>query len=187
MGKKEQTRQKIVDAVGQTVRQHGYGGVGVDGIAKEAGVTSGAFYGHFSSKGLAFEAAVADGMKGLVDGVKQFQQDKGENWVNPFIDWYLGEDHKNDICTGCALPGLSVDVSRAIQNVHLAYEKEIREVVDIMAEGLPGANKQAKKKTAWSLLAILAGGVIMQRAVGTDKIAKEISIATRQTAKKITE
>ena len=47
---KQLVRRKMVDAAGRGFRKNGYGGLGVDGLAKEAGVTSGAFYGHFKSK-----------------------------------------------------------------------------------------------------------------------------------------
>lgn len=42
-GHREESRAKILDAVGRGFRKHGYGGIGVDGLAKEAGVTSNDF------------------------------------------------------------------------------------------------------------------------------------------------
>ncbi len=36
---KEETRQKMLEAVGRGFRGHGYAGIGVDGLAKTAGVT----------------------------------------------------------------------------------------------------------------------------------------------------
>ena len=70
---KEQTRTKIIEAAGQGFRTHGYGGLGVDGLAKGADVTSGAFYGHFSSKGEAFKAAIEKGMEDYADTVRALQ------------------------------------------------------------------------------------------------------------------
>ena len=43
-GLKQEARTKILDAAGRGFRRLGFGGIGVDGLAKEAGVTSGAFY-----------------------------------------------------------------------------------------------------------------------------------------------
>ena len=56
--KKQETRKRIVSAASQGFRSHGYAGIGVDAIAKEAGVTSGALYAHMGSKDGAFEAAL---------------------------------------------------------------------------------------------------------------------------------
>jgi TetR/AcrR family transcriptional repressor of nem operon len=38
---KEEARSRILHAAGRGFRRLGFGGVGVDGLAKEAGVTSG--------------------------------------------------------------------------------------------------------------------------------------------------
>ena len=55
-GHKEESRQRIVAAAGRGFRKLGYGGIGVDGLAREANVTHGAFYGHFRSMAEAFRA-----------------------------------------------------------------------------------------------------------------------------------
>ena len=47
---KKQTRARILAAAGQLFRREGYGGSGIDGLTRGAGVTNGAFYGHFRSK-----------------------------------------------------------------------------------------------------------------------------------------
>jgi AcrR family transcriptional regulator len=62
-GHKEEARARMVAAAGRGFRRQGFGGIGVDGLAKEAEVTSGAFYGHFSSKGEAFKAALVAGLE----------------------------------------------------------------------------------------------------------------------------
>ena len=59
---KEETHQRMLEAVGCGFRDRGYAGIGVDGLAKTAGVTSGAFYAHFGSKGEAFDVALAAGL-----------------------------------------------------------------------------------------------------------------------------
>ncbi|MEH6358129.1 MAG: TetR/AcrR family transcriptional regulator [Pseudomonadales bacterium] len=185
--KKEETRARIIEAAGKGIKLHGYGGIGVDGIAKEAGVTSGAFYGHFGSKEKVFEASVSEGMKAFVDCVHFWRESKGENWLNPFIDWYLCTERCKDIAGGCALPGLSADVSRAEKNVHAAYEEQLVALIDAVAEGIPGKTKPARKKTARALLAILAGAVMMTRAIESEELAEDISNAARVAAKKIAE
>eukprot|EP01035_Chromulina_nebulosa_P064375 gene64375-88041_t len=72
-GRKEQTRERILAAAGGCFRRAGYAGIGVDGLAKEAGVTSGAFYAHFGSKRAAFEAALAGGMQELGAAIAAFR------------------------------------------------------------------------------------------------------------------
>src|SRR3954453_16767615 len=43
-------RERIVEAAAQRFRERGFEGIGVADLMKEAGLTHGGFYGHFSSK-----------------------------------------------------------------------------------------------------------------------------------------
>jgi TetR/AcrR family transcriptional regulator, transcriptional repressor for nem operon len=86
---KEQTHARIVEAAGRCFKKNGFSGIGVDGLAKEAGVTSGAFYGHFKSKNTAFNAAVEVGMNDLFDGVSQFKEQHGNDWWTKFAEFYM--------------------------------------------------------------------------------------------------
>jgi len=48
--KAAENREKIVETAARLFREHGFDGIGVDSIMKEAGLTHGGFYGHFKSK-----------------------------------------------------------------------------------------------------------------------------------------
>ncbi len=48
--KKEETRERILRAAARAIRKHGYEGVGVADVMKEAGLTHGGFYAHFESR-----------------------------------------------------------------------------------------------------------------------------------------
>src|SRR5438105_14332684 len=45
-----ETRDRIVEKAAQLFRERGFDGIGVADLMKEAGLTHGGFYGHFSSK-----------------------------------------------------------------------------------------------------------------------------------------
>jgi TetR/AcrR family transcriptional regulator, transcriptional repressor for nem operon len=47
---KEATRQRIVEAAGRRFKEDGIDGAGVAAVVSDAGLTNGAFYGHFTSK-----------------------------------------------------------------------------------------------------------------------------------------
>jgi TetR/AcrR family transcriptional regulator, transcriptional repressor for nem operon len=172
--KREQTRQKIVNATGRGVMKHGYGGIGVDGIAKDAGVTSGAFYGHFSSKSEAFESSVSAGMEALIDGLTEWSSREEKNWLSKFIGWYLSDERLNDLDNGCALPGLSVDVSRADDSVKLVYETKLQRAIEILEPFMKSKTKAMRYSETIGLLAILAGGVVIVRAVNDRDIRTKI-------------
>src|SRR3954454_1848393 len=47
---KQATRQRIVEAAGRRFKEDGIDGAGVAAVMSDAGLTNGAFYGHFTSK-----------------------------------------------------------------------------------------------------------------------------------------
>ena len=49
-GYKEQRRKELLHISGQIAKKNGFAATGVDAFMKASGVTSGAFYSHFSSK-----------------------------------------------------------------------------------------------------------------------------------------
>src|SRR5215207_6782342 len=49
-GHKQATRQRIVEAAGRLFKEDGIDGAGVAAVMSDAGLTNGAFYGHFTSK-----------------------------------------------------------------------------------------------------------------------------------------
>ncbi len=170
----EQTRARILDAAGRQFRSHGYGGVGVDGLAKAADVTSGAFYGHFRSKAEAFRAVATAGLERLRQGVERFRDQHGAGWLDAFARFYLGPDHRRDLAGGCALPSLSAEVGRADEATRVAYEAELVRIAELVTDGLPGA---PGREAAWPVLALLAGGTVLSRAVRDGAMAQEIADA----------
>src|SRR4051794_5721709 len=110
---KAQTRQRILQAAGRSFRRGGFGGIGVDGLSKEAGVTSGAFYVHFDSKAAAFGASVVQGVADVVGALRDLQRDHPRHWWAKFVNFYLGERRKCDLAESCGLQSLAPEVARA--------------------------------------------------------------------------
>src|SRR5712675_3722093 len=55
---KARAKQAILQAGARALRTNGFNGVGVDGLAAAAGVTSGAFYSNFPSKEAMLQAVI---------------------------------------------------------------------------------------------------------------------------------
>ena len=176
---KEAARAKILGAVGRGFRRLGYGGIGVDGLAKEAGVTSGAFYGHFASKAAAFEAAALAGLVELREAIEGLRAQHGAAWLAKFVDFYLSTKRTCELGESCALQSLTAEVARAERDTRAAYEAELVRVVDGVAAGLPDATPAARKKLAWAILAMLSGGVTLARASEDPKIGAQIAGALK--------
>ena len=183
-GRKEESRAKILASAGRGFRGHGYGGLGVDGLAKAAGVTSGAFYAHFKSKAEAFREAVTAGMRDLTAGITDFQDRLGAGWRAGLVDFYVTKRVTCDIGESCALQNLTGEVARAGDDAREAYETELRVVIDTAASGLHGTDA-ARRGEAIALLALLSGGVSMARAVKDPALSEDIAAAVRAAAAKL--
>ena len=184
-GHKEEAKARILAAVGRGFRKRGYGGIGVDGLAKEAAVTSGALYGHFPSKEAAFKEAIVAGVDELRAGIEALRTEHGAGWLEVFVDFYLGYKRVCDLGESCALQSLAPEVQRADSDIKAAFERHIGEVARAVADGLPGSNAGDRMSRAWALLAILSGGVTLARAVQDRSASDAIARAAGKAALKI--
>lgn len=172
---KKVTRQRIVDAAGRGFRRGGYGGIGVDGLAKEAGMTSGAFYVHFDSKKAAFRESMLQGMTELHDYVLQLQEEHGTDWWPEFVVFYLTTKRTCNLSESCALQSLPPEVARLDESLRSEFEKELRAVAKVIAAGPPSQVAPADDESAYAALAVLTGAVTMARAVSSKALSQKIA------------
>lgn len=178
--KREETRKRILEAVGRSFRQHGFAGVGVDAIAKEAGVTSGAFYAHLGSKDAAFELAVEAGLNEVIDAVPIFQTENGGGWVQAFADYYLGAAHRDDLETGCAMTTLTPEIARQSSSLNVLYERKMQTIADLIAKGLVG-DDTSRMNRAWAMLSIFTGGLNLSRAIASNGVTEQVASTVKET------
>lgn len=175
-------RARLLNAAGRGFRTSGFGGAGVDALAKGAGLTSGAFYAQFDSKAEVFRLAVSDGLAFLRNGILSFRERHGRNWREAFIDFYLGPRMEVALDEACGLPSFSSDVARADDATRAVYEAELEQLVQALAEGLRGAHARER---ALALLAILSGAAAMARAVKDERLRRDILKAANAAAKAV--
>lgn len=174
--------EKLIGGIGRGFRAGGYGGIGVDGLAKEAGLTSGAFYAHFGSKAEAFTVAVREGLRFLRGAIETFQAEHGDAWLAPFVEFYLGPRMEVAMPEACALPSFSADVARSPAETRAAYTQELKGIAELIAKRLGGRDRDAR---SWRLLAILSGASGMARAVDDPKMRNAILDAAKALAKAV--
>lgn len=191
--KKEQTHQKILKSMHKTFRQHGYNGAGVNGLASEAGVTSGAFYAHFGSKSGAFKEVITEGVSQFDQGLKHYQAQYGESWLQEFVAFYLGEKRRTDLNDSCALQSLTPEVVRSDDETKALFQQELLKAAHTMSAktmsdkavsdktmsaqeetDLANETQQIDAKT-WATLAMIIGGATLARAVKDSDLADEIA------------
>jgi TetR/AcrR family transcriptional repressor of nem operon len=193
---KNETRARILDAAARLFREEGYGGSGIGPLTKAAGVTNGAFYGHFKSKSEAFRNVVLAGIAQIREAVGSLRAEHGPRWRKLFIDFYLGPRRTCKLGESCALPSLSPEVMRADDETRIAYEEELLRLIKEVSAGLddvPAAggderdDRDDRDDRAIALLAMLSGGVTLARAVHDPVLSERIAKAIGRHAMAMTE
>lgn len=177
---KEESRARILASAGRGFRARGFGGLGVDDLAKQAGVTSGAFYAHFKSKAAAFREAVGAGMDELRAGVRRFRESEDDGWLTAFVDFYLGERRRAPLPESCALQSLTGEVARADAEAKSVFEDKLRGVLSEMT-----TDNGPDRARAIATLALLSGAVSLIRAVDDPALQEEIVESAREAATKL--
>jgi len=175
--RRAKTRDAVLKAAASELREGGFSGVGVDRLSAAAGVTSGAFYSHFSSKEDVL-ASVIDANLGRPfvepgDGDLATRRER----LRAYLRSYISLEHRDDPGQGCVIPTLSADVARSGTAVREIYQQRIDELIGKIASLMQGSAGEREKK-AWSLLSMMVGAMLIARAMpDKDQAAKAIDSA----------
>lgn len=180
LNKKQATRQRIVQAAGQAFRSHGFGGIGVDGLAEGAGLTSGAFYFHFRSKLDVFTEAIKASLGEMRDRIEDLQTQTRHSWLNAFATFYMGFKRTCKLNDACTLPILSAEVERAGPEARSTYQTQLTSIIETLAAGLQKNATLTPREQSWAIMAMLSGGVSMARTVPDKALSEEIAAAIKK-------
>ena len=178
---KARAREAILQAGARALRTNGFNGIGVDGLAASAGVTSGAFYSNFSNKEALLEQVIETCLgEPFIDsesGSLAERQQRLKEW----LAMYISADHRADPASGCVMPTLSADVARSNPQIRDVYKRKMLELVRKMSNVLDGAGPDREKR-AWSIIATMVGAIAISRAMADGEQADQVLDAALRTA-----
>lgn len=164
-GYKAEKRQELLDISGQIAKKNGFSATGVDSFMKAAGVTSGAFYSHFSSKTDLFKALIENELQ---HSIHMWQDnphlDNAEAWVDFELNRYLSISHVERPDRGCVLPSLASEVARSELEIKQAYQAKLVRGQHIFMKHLGSEEK------AWAVMCQLVGSILMARSVADEAL-----------------
>jgi AcrR family transcriptional regulator len=178
---KAKAKEAILQAGARALRTNGFNGIGVDGLAASAGVTSGAFYSNFSNKEALLEQVVETCLgEPFIDsenGSVAERQQRLKEW----LAMYISADHRADPASGCVMPTLSADVARSNPQIRATYERRMLALVDKMSNVLDGEGPDRGRR-AWSIIALMIGAIAISRAMPDGEAADQALDSALQTA-----
>jgi len=168
---KDATRQRILESAGRRLKRDGIDGSGIATLMADAGLTNGAFYAHFTSKGdlvasvleeeLRLQAATLSGLAPGVAGVEQL------------VRAYLSPEHRDHRDTGCPSAALLDEIARSADATKDAYTEGAKTVVEEIAARLAPGDPESAHGRALILFTMIVGTLQLSRAVADSELSDE--------------
>lgn len=174
-GRKDTTHDHILEVAARKLRQDGIAGSGLAGIMSAAGLTNGAFYGHFSSKSELVEKSIE---RATDEQWQQFEKEIASGRLLNIVRAYLSEQHRDHPESGCASATLLPEISRQEPDTRHVYTESVKRLLNALEKQLADMPKGPKaREIAIATLGLLIGTLQVARAVDDPSLSKEILTA----------
>ena len=171
---KQATRQRIVEAAGRRFKQDGIDGAGVATVMSDAGLTNGAFYGHFRSKEDLVANVVADQLRNQRQSFDA--EPSNRDGLEAFIRSYLSSDHRDQSADGCPSAALIDEIARRPAATKRVFTDELMGTMDDIASRLDPTDVEAARTDALALFGFMLGTLQLARAL-TDRALSDQLLA----------
>ena len=181
--KKQETRERILRAAARAIRKHGYEGVGVAEVMKDAGLTHGGFYAHFASRDALLAAAAEQaGVESAENMARALTRAKPGEELMALVESYLADRHVEapEQGLGCAIAAAGSEVPRQHQDVRRAVSRRIKELVGLVERQFPDWGKAPAHEKAMAIVAAMVGALMLARAVDDPQLSKAIRKSARE-------
>jgi TetR/AcrR family transcriptional repressor of nem operon len=180
---KEATRQRIVEAAGRRFKQDGIDGAGVAAVMSDAGLTNGAFYGHFTSKEDLVANVLADQLRAQRQSLDSQPSDRAG--LEAFIHAYLSPHHRDQSADGCPSAALLDEIARRPAATRQVFTDELMGEIDDIASRLDPTDIEAARTDALTIFGMMIGTLQLARALTDRDLSDQLLFRGAQTALKL--
>ena len=177
---KQATRQRIVEAAGRRFKEDGIDGAGVAAVMSDAGLTNGAFYGHFTSK----EDLVADVLADQLRAQRQRfdSQPADRAGLEAIIRAYLSPEHRDEWADGCPSAALLDEIARRPAATKQVFTDELLATANDVAARIDPVDPEAAQPDALAILGLLIGTLQLARALTDHDLSDQVLARGVETA-----
>jgi TetR/AcrR family transcriptional regulator, transcriptional repressor for nem operon len=180
---KQATRQRIVDAAGRRFKQDGIDGAGVAAVMSDAGLTNGAFYGHFSSKEDLVANVLADQLRAQRQSFDARPSDRAG--LEAFVRSYLSPQHRDEIADGCPSAALLDEIARRPSETRDVFTGEVMGEMDDIASRLDPTDVEATRADALTVFGLMVGTLQLARTLTDRELSDQLLARGVETALKM--
>ena len=166
-------REAILEAASRLFRERGLEHVTVAEVMQAAGLTHGAFYGHFKSK----DDLVAQAIGHALTPTPRLAR---LDTMARYVDAYLTNAHRDDCAGGCPFAALGSETVRGPEAAREVMTQRLRQRIDSFAKTAPGRTAAERRRNAIGTWAAMLGAVLSARIVAGDaEFSEEILKETK--------
>lgn len=180
---KQASRQRIVEAAGRRFKADGIDAAGVAAVMSDAGLTNGAFYGHFASKEDLVANVLADQLRAQRHSFNAQLSDGAG--LEAIIRAYLSPQHRDECAEGCPSAALLDEITRRPAATRQVYTAELLGIADDIAARLDRGDADAARTDALALFATMIGTLQLARALTDRDLSDQLLARGVQTALKL--
>ena len=169
---KTATRQRIVETAGRRLKLDGIDGSGIATLMKDAGLTNGAFYAHFTSKDDLVATSIADQLREQRAALAAARP--GRAGVEQFVRAYLSVEHRDSPADGCPSAALLDEIGRSSPAIKTAYTGGITAIADDVAARLSPTDPESARLTVFGIVAGMFGTLQLSRALVDRELADAV-------------
>jgi TetR/AcrR family transcriptional repressor of nem operon len=169
---KDATRQRIIDTAGRRLKRDGIDGSGIATLMKDAGLTNGAFYAHFTSKDDLVASAVAEQLRQQRANYGAYPP--GRAGLEQFVREYLSIEHRDSPEDGCPSAALLDEIGRSSDATKEAFTDGLLISIDNMAAQLAPDDPQSASVKALTVFGMMVGTMQLSRALADRRLADAI-------------
>lgn len=169
---KAATRQRIIETAGRRFKLDGIDGSGVATLMKDAGLTNGAFYAHFSSKDDLVASAITDQLS--AQRAQLSAMASGQAGIEQFVRAYLSPEHRDDPGTGCPSAALLDELRRCDDVTRRAFTEGLSAIVDVVAELVCPDDPESARTRTLAAVASMIGTLQLSRALTDPQLADDL-------------
>ena len=177
---KDATRRRMIETSSRRFKCDGFDGSGISTLVADAGLTNGAFYGHFTSKDDLIATVVSEQIAAQVARVEALPV--GLASVETFVREYLSTEHRDDPGNGCPSAALLDEITRQGLATRQAYTDGARSLIDAIARHLAAGGSVDAQDRAIGLFTILVSSLQLARAVTDPELSDQILTSAYQNA-----
>jgi len=158
------THQKIVKDASQRVRAEGLNVAAVSVVMRDAGLTHGGFYKHFTSKDELLIESLKEGFREIIDTLVRGaeQSPPGEAW-KAIVKTYLRPEMCESPEHGCPLATLGPELARVDKRMKPQIVAELVNYKSQMVPFMPGRRTADRERAFFAIFSTMIGAVEIAR------------------------